>query len=70
MTDPIEAARQSELEVARLTAEFIATTSHRNALSIGAPRPRQPTLFERYRSEARGDVGFGAWLKKQGLVPA
>lgn len=69
MADPITTAEQSEYLVRTLTAQFRARVNP-FAQSITAPRPRQPTLFERYRSEARGDIGFGAWLKAQGLVSA
>lgn len=67
MADPIKAEEESERLVAYLTVQFVRNTPFRFNQSIRARTPRQPTLHERYRSEARGE-SFGEWLKAQGLA--
>lgn len=68
MADPIKAAEESERLVACLNADFRRRIPNPFALNIGAARPRQPTLHERYCAESRGDQSFGAWLEAQGLA--
>ena len=68
MADPIEAAREQELNIAHLTKVWIGVRKfgerYPDKALKQAPLSRQPTLFERYRSEARGE-SFGEWLAKQ-----